>query len=298
MKVSAIIPARNEIFLAKTIDDLFAKAKGELEVVAVLDGYWPDPPLKERPGLVILHKGEAQGMREAENSATAIATGDFLLKCDAHCMFGEGYDEILKAECDYGQVVVPRRVSLEPEKWEIANTGKSPVDAHFLCWPWGGPDSRGGFHQGLHGQVWKERAYNNRDILFDDEMSSQGSCWFMRKKHFMDHLFPLDTMLYGNFIQEFQEIGLKTWLGGGACKIQKKTWYAHLHKGKTYGRMWPANRRDFSDGLIKSMYYWMNNRWAERKYDITWLVEKFWPVPTWPENWQEQLPELLKQEPK
>ena len=39
----------------------------------------------------------------------AIATGDFLMKCDAHCMFQEGYDEILKADCPDDGVLVPRR---------------------------------------------------------------------------------------------------------------------------------------------------------------------------------------------
>ena len=31
-------------------------------------------------------------------------------------------------------------------------------------------------------------------------------------------------------------------------------------------------------------WYWMNNQWEERKHDIAWLVEKFMPVPTWPED--------------
>ena len=35
---------------------------------------------------------------------------------------------------------------------------------------------------------------------------------------------------YGTFVDEPQEIGLKYWLGGGANKIIKKTWYAHLSK--------------------------------------------------------------------
>ena len=40
-KLSVIVPARNELFLNKTVDDLFAKAHGDVEVIAVLDGYWP-----------------------------------------------------------------------------------------------------------------------------------------------------------------------------------------------------------------------------------------------------------------
>ncbi|MBI2405510.1 hypothetical protein HYV21_00440 [Candidatus Microgenomates bacterium] len=92
---------------------------------------------------------------------------------------------------------------------------------------------------------------------------------------------------YGQFAQESQEIGNKTWLGGGALKINKKTWYAHLHKGKHYGRMYHFNDKEAVAGSNWSAEYWMNNRWPDRIHDIDWLVSKFWPVPTWPKNWKE-----------
>ena len=76
--VSVVIPARNERFLQNTIDDLLSKAQGEVEIVAVLDGYWPDPPLKDDPRLKIIHRGEARGMRDAINSAAAISSGEFI----------------------------------------------------------------------------------------------------------------------------------------------------------------------------------------------------------------------------
>ena len=48
-RVSVIIPSRNERFLTKTVIDLLAKAQGDIEIIAVLEGYWPDPPLPEDP---------------------------------------------------------------------------------------------------------------------------------------------------------------------------------------------------------------------------------------------------------
>ena len=30
--------------------------------------------------------------------------------------------------------------------------------------------------------------------------------------------------------------------------------------------------------------YWMNNSWHKQIHDINWLIEKFMPVPTWPED--------------
>jgi glycosyltransferase involved in cell wall biosynthesis len=283
-KVSVIIPSRNERFLSQTIADIFSKAQGDIEIIAVLDGYWPDPPMLDRPNLIVIHRSEAQGMRSGINSAAAIANGDYLMKCDAHCMFAEGWDETLKAECDVDWVVIPRRLSLDAEAWAIKDTGKAPVDYHYLCYPYMHPNE-----PGIHGCVWNERARERKDILLDDEMSSQGSCWFMSKRHFGSFLGGLSCEGYGTFVQEFQEIGLKTWLGGGQVKVNKKTWYAHLHKGKEYGRGYFISKGGMERGIRWSLDYWVNDRWAERQHDLAWLVDKFWPIPTWPADWRDQL---------
>jgi hypothetical protein len=108
----------------------------------------------------------------------------------------------------------------------------------------------------------------------------------MSRKHW-DRLGGLSTKGYGDFIQEFQEVGMKTWLGGGSVKVNKKTWYAHLHKGKTHGRGYSVNRGSWDRGKLYSADLWMNNKWPGRVRDLEWLIDKFWPVPTWPDNWRE-----------
>ena len=62
---SVIIPARNEEFLALTIDDILSNIEGDTEIIVVLDGYWPDPPLKDNPRVTIIHHTEAVGQRAA-----------------------------------------------------------------------------------------------------------------------------------------------------------------------------------------------------------------------------------------
>ena len=96
-KTSVLIPARNERFLAPTVDDLFNKAEGEIEVIVFLDGYKPDPPLQERPGLKTIHSPKPAGMRPAINACASVASGKYLMKVDAHCMFGEGFDIKMQA---------------------------------------------------------------------------------------------------------------------------------------------------------------------------------------------------------
>jgi glycosyltransferase involved in cell wall biosynthesis len=277
VRVSIVIPARNEPFLGKTVEDVLRNARGDVEVIVVLDGYWPDPTLAADPRVHIIHRGKAAGMRPAINAATAIAKGDFLMKLDAHCMMAEGFDVALAAECADDWIVVPRRYPLDPEAWCIQPSTKPPIDYHYLSYPLASEAPL----TGLHGSPWRERGKGREDVLLDDEMSSQGSCWFMSRKHW-DRLGPMEIDKYGNFIQEFQELGLKTWLGGGAVKVNKRTWYAHLHKGKTHGRGYFISKQEMDAGADFAMRYWTLDRWAERRRDLRWLIEKFAPVPTWP----------------
>lgn len=291
-KLSILIPSRCERFLPQTIDDVLAKARGDIEVVVNLDAYWPDPPLNDDPRLVVLHQPTQGGMRHGINSAARMARGDYLMKLDGHCMLDEGFDEKLKADCEDDWLVVPRRVSLDAEAWAILNTGKSPVDAHYLSWPYERPNDR---TCGLHGNVWNDRQRKRLDVLIDDEMSSQGSCWFTSRKHW-ERMGEMGAGVFeplGTFAQEFQELGGKTWLGGGRCVVNKKTWYAHLHKGRRWGTgykfggaRWDAWAQERERARRFTIDFWLRDKWTERVRDFAWLIERFWPVPGWPESWQ------------
>jgi glycosyltransferase involved in cell wall biosynthesis len=291
-KVSIIVPSRNEQFLVRTVEDLLANATGDIEVIVVLEGYWEHKlPIKDNR-LVIVHNGTPKGMRGAINAGAAVARGEFLMKCDAHCAFAEGYDAVLKAGCEEDWVVVPREYSLDAEAWKPT---KGPWDYWFLCYPnldgksdhvsAGNEGDRGG--KTLHGRRWEEKNKDPglRTKPIDDLMSAQGSCWFMHRTHF--HKLGLyDAKNYGTFGNEFQEIGLKAWLSGGRVVCNKGTWYAHLRKGKKYGRGWPLGRHD-ADRAAEFTKKWVtDSAWDERQTrPFKWLIHRFWPVPGWPEEW-------------
>ncbi len=279
-KISIIIPSRNELFLSQTVHDLLSKG-GDIEVIAVLEGYWPDPPLEEDKRLVILHRGNAMGMRKAINAAVEIARSEWLMKCDAHCMFGEGYDEILQADCEDNWIVIPRRYSLDAENWKPAD--KECIDAMHYFYPYCHPDDLG-----LHGRPWMQRSRERKEILIDEDVTFQGSCWFMHRNHW-NRIGPMSEIGYETFQGEPQEIGLRTQLGPWEGKIirNKKTWYAHLHKGKTYGRMYHMSQSERTRGNAYSFDFWWNNRWEQRTHDLEWLIDKFPPMPGWPDNWKE-----------
>lgn len=293
--LSVIIPSRSPQYLQETINDLLAKAEGEIEVIVVLDGHWPDPPIKDDKRVKIIHHGTQhnnKGMRASINAGVAISKGEFIMKTDEHTMFGQGYDKILAADCDEQTVVIPRRYRLDPDEWKIIEDGRIHIDYMFLAYPY-----QRAFDEtcGLHGEIWnaKTAELDKPEFLIDDVMSCQGSCYFMSRKHW-DWLGGLDEATYGSFTQEAQEIGNKTWLGGRRMIVNKKTWYAHMHKGKR-GKGYGFSREQYKvfmaekeRGRLFCIDYWINNRWKDRVHDFEWLIEKFKP-PGWPENWKEQI---------
>lgn len=313
-KVSVIIPSRNgQPFLQKTIDELLTKAEGDIEIIVVCDGMWPVPSLNDHPKVTILHHGtvhNSMGMREGINRGIAIAQGEYIMKIDEHCMVDRGYDTKLKADCDSDWVVIPRRFRLDAESWTIQEYdldpdglfipqpgARPPVDYMYLAYPYERPFDK---TCGLHGAEWKERAKDRADIQIDDTMSWQGSCYFTTKKFWDEVIGRLDTESYGTFTQEAQEIGNKTWLSGGRLVVNKKTWYAHMHKGKKgkgYGfsnEQYKQHMEGTEKGRRFCIDYWTTDKhlidhpnWKPFSY----LMEKFWPVPTWPENWQTKIVE-------
>jgi glycosyltransferase involved in cell wall biosynthesis len=292
--VSVLIPARTEMFLYKTTKDLLAKARGPIEILISLDGYWIEPKeIVDDPRVIYLHYGSPRGMRNGINQAAIASHGEFLMKSDAHCMYDEGFDLKLKAGvATYTErtdntdawIVIPRRLRLDAENWCIQqeDSWKPPVDYEYLSSP---------ADAGVKGNIWNERTQSRKDkseFHIDENLSFQGSCWFMTRNHYLNRLGGMSEEGYGNFVREAQEIGLKTWLGGGKIFTNKNTWYAHLHKGNKYGRGYYIDKFKMIDGNKYCDDFWFNNRWTEAKHDMAWLIERFMPVPTW-------TPELIEQ---
>jgi glycosyltransferase involved in cell wall biosynthesis len=275
--ISVVIPSRQELYLNNTVQDILAKAKGDTEIIVVLDGYWPSVMPVDDKRVIIIHRGVAHGMRSAINSGVAIAKGKYILKCDAHCMFDYGFDTELANHCENNWIVVPRRKRLDAENWKLQDVNKPDVDYMYLSYPYS--LDRNGNQIGLHGVIWDElnKTPELKDKKIDDLMTSQGSCWFMPRYYYYE-LELLDEINYGAFWSEFQEIGLKCWLSGGQVKVNKNTWYAHLHK-KFRGYSLEASSSDAEKYVMK----WMNFKeaWAKQTLPIEWLIHEFNP-PRWP----------------
>src|SRR3990167_310606 len=278
--ISIVIPSRNEKYLNRTIQEILEKAEGEIEIIVNLDGYWPDPIIGD-DRVVYIHKGKSEGMRPGINSAVAIAKGEYIMKIDAHCMLDQGFDVKLAADCEPNWVVVPRRKRLDAENWQIQDVGKPDVDFEYLSFP-DNPKDFGG--PGLNGRIWTERALARKDVLIDDNISFQGSCWFMSRDFFYK-LELMDHISYGPFWNEAQEIGLKALSIGGRVVTNKKTWYAHLHKGKKEGRGYSMSGEWLTTGATHTKKWMIDQAWDKQTIPFEKIIEKFMPMPGWPENW-------------
>jgi glycosyltransferase involved in cell wall biosynthesis len=281
-KVSVIIPARNEPYLQQTVNEVFSKAVGDVETIVVLDGQENNPyPIKLPRNLLVIQFFQPQGMRSSINAGAEAATGKYLMKLDAHCALSEGYDEILQAGLDDDWVVVPRFYTLNAEEWKWQD-GRF-CDYYYLSCPM---TDRKQFRFSTGGYWW-ERTQERLDIFVDDAMIFHGSCWMMSAEHFW-RIGPLDNA-YGTHGMEPQEICFKTWLGpwNGRVMVNKRAWNAHMHKGRQRPRGYHMGKTETFNSYDYCARYWMANSWPQQAKPLEWLIDKFSPVPTWPENWRE-----------
>jgi hypothetical protein len=283
--LSVVIPNRNCQFTAKTIEDVLKNAGCDVEVIVNIDEEWPDPMVFDER-VHYIHASAPVGLRQAVNNCVAMAKAKYFLKTDDHCAFGPDFGKILIENHQDNWVQIPRRYALDAENWKIEERtdNKYPVDYMYLDFPRKGKDH----DDGMHGVPWKR----DRTEEIDDAPSMQGSCYFMTKDYFNNFLHGLSEVGYGQFAQESQEIGFKTWLGGGALKVNKKTWYAHLHKGNKYGRMY-----HFPGGTVEasgwSASHWLNNEEPGMVHKFEWLIDEMFPgMPSWDPNWKDQIKEM------
>lgn len=304
--LSIAIPSRQERFLNNTIKDVLEKATGNIEVFPILDGYdLPEEQLIKDPRVKYLRipigNGETH-KRHGVNIMVDICQGEYVASLDAHCMMAKGFDEQLVKDHQPNWVQVPRRHRLDAENWCIQeqSDNRPPIDYEYLMFPLryhpfsGSSKNRGprepksDYHPALHGFKWDTRTLERWDVPIDDTMTIQGSFWFMTKDWFRETgLMQIDG--FTGWGQEGEEISFKTWLSGGKVMTNKNTWYAHLHKGPKYGRMYWMSKDSMRKCNKYSYDFFVNNRWNKRIYDFEWLIQKFWPLPNWPLDWKEQL---------
>ena len=297
-RVSIVIPSRNEAHLQKTVVDLLSKAAGDVEILVMLEGLpWPDPPLPDDPRVRVLFSEVPRGMRPCINLGAEAATGEWLMKADAHIAIQDGYDEVLKADCDRDWLVVPTRDSLDADRWVPV---RRDFNYSILTYPYLGATMYGeGFHAVTLGGALNRAVNKQREHLpIDDILSAQGSLWFTPTEYFRSFP-PLDHETF-YFYQEAQCVMMRVLASGGRCVVNKRTRYQHWHKGKESrgadgrpGRGFYLDVRKKRLAESRMVQKILTNDWPRMTRTFTEIIEQHWwlisqvtdPRYAWPSDW-------------
>lgn len=296
-KVSIIIPARGEKLenLQRTIDSIYYNATGNIEIIVGFNG----TDVLIDSFIKYVSFPENIGIKGNINTLALTATGKYLFKLDAHCSVGKGFDEILKADMQDDWVVTPRfKIIKDDWSTQLKDGEEEFYDYFYLSCPF--TDKKGlRFKAGGH---WPERTkerfgdeFWSRGIAdptpwpthIDETPQIHGSGWFMTKDRFFElGGFPLQDP-YGHG-QEPLWIALNNWVEGGKTMVNKNTWYAHLHQDSKQ-RGYPENKEETERTYNVTADYWLKHPKFE------WFVDKFMPMPTWPDNWKQLLEDYRKE---
>lgn len=309
--LSILIPARNEMFLARTIEDILEHIEADTEVIAVLDGEWADPPIPQNERVNVIKLTKNIGQRAATNLAAKLSKAKYVMKVDAHCSFEKGFDtKMLEAFKKTGDNVtmVPVMRNLwafdwkcyhcgwkkyqgpTPEKCE--DCGKSDKIRRKMIWVGkSNPQSTSYcFDSTPHFQYfneWKRNPSYQKDKEekgLTETMSLQGSCWMLTRDKYWE-LNVCDEK-FGSWGSQGIEVAVKTWLSGGQVLVNHNTWYAHMFRtqGGDFSFPYKISNSDQKKAQEHARDLFFNNKWEKQIHPLSWLIEKFWPVKGWAEE--------------
>lgn len=319
--LSIIIPAREEMFLGKTIENILENMEGNTEVIAILDGYWPDPPIADDKRVTVVHHVESIGQRAATNEGAKISQAKYIMKIDAHCAVDKGFDVKLMADCQPDWTMVPMMYNLHAFNWRCLNCGKQtyqgvkPVQCKefievpwlkekgkcegkefemIMVWEprWNRKTISWRFDKDMHFQYWKKhrkRPEAKGDLI--ETMSFIGACMLMERERFWE-LEGCDEA-HGSWGQFGTEWACKSWLSGGKLVTSKKTWFGHMFRTGNFKGFFEGHGGSFpynisGNAMERARQYskdlWLNNKWDKAIHPLSWLVDRFKPVPGWHEG--------------
>lgn len=296
--LSVLIPARNELFLSLTIADVLANSRCDTEVIAVLDGQWPIEgyEVKDDPRVHLIYHSESIGQRAATNEAARMASGKYVMKLDAHCAMAPGFDEVLLADMQDDWTMVPVMRNLHVFDWVCPNGHRryqgpsgpceecgqvTKMDVVWIAKP--SPQSTAYcFDAEPHFQYhneFKKRPEGQGDIT--ETMSLQGSCFLMTRERYFD--LNVCDEAWGTWGSQGIEVACKSWLSGGRVVCNHKTWYAHCFRtqGGDFGFPYRLTGKQVRHAKRMAQEQFFLGKWERAIKPLSWLVEKFWPVPGW-----------------
>lgn len=310
--LSVLIPARNEQFLALTVESLLKNIRGKTEIIIVLDGEWADPGIPDDERVTVVYHPESVGQRAATNDAAKLSKAKYVMKLDAHCTVDEGFDVKMIEAMQDNYTMVPAMYNLHAFNWKCkkcGNTWYQGPTPRYCCkdregklknnrcnsqefervMVWKPRENRKSyffrFDKTLHFQYWgafKDRPEAQGDIA--ETMSLQGSCFMLTRDKYWE--LKICDEEFGSWGQQGVEVAVKTWLSGGRVVVNKKTWYSHMFRtqGGDFGFPYPLSGRQVDHARKYSRELLQGDKWEKAIHPFSWLLEKFYPIPDWHEG--------------
>lgn len=297
-ELSILIPSRNEIFLARTIQDILEHAEGDTDVVAVLDGAWAEPPVPDHSRVRLIYHTQSIGQRAACNEAARLSTAKYVMKVDAHCAFEQGFDVKMIADMQDDWTMVPLMRNLWAFDWVCKNGHRQYQSAGKQCKEckedgeidivWiakKSPTSKSYcFDSTPHFQYlgeFNKRPEGQGDIT--ETMSLQGSCFMMTRERYFE--LGMNDERFGSWGTQGAEIAMRTWLSGGKVMCNSKTFYAHMFRSSgTFGFPYSISGKQVEKAKKGVRELFFENKWEKQIHPLSWLVKRFWPVKGWTQD--------------
>ena len=291
-----------------TVEDVLAHSSEDTECIAILDGYWCDPPLVQHPRLQVIHVGEAIGQRSATNLGVQVSRAKYVMKLDAHCGTDDGFDVKLMEKMQPDMTMIPAMHRFKVFDWHCNGCGEREEQGTkpLACKACQGTDFSKvlvwqprfqypatvswRFDRELHFQYW--RAYTKTERFKQqalsgivETMSCIGCCFLMERERFWQ-LGGMDEE-HGSWGQYGTELACKAWLSGGRLVTHVNTWIAHLFRTGNFGKNgasswpYPISQREIDKAREHSRTLWLKDKWPLATRKLSWLIDHFKPVPGW-----------------
>jgi len=228
--LSVLVPARNEMFLARTIKDLLSNIEGNTEIIVGLDGEWANPPIDDDPRVTLVFYPKSIGQRALTNRLCELSEAKYIIKVDAHCAFDKGFDVKMMIEMKDNWTMVPVMRNLHAFNWVCENGHTRYQGPSGSCKKCGketkkdivwiskqSPQSKSYcFDPDPHFQYfgdWMKRP-KIKEILkkghLTETMSLQGSFFMCTRNKYWE--LKLSDERFGSWGSQGIEVAVKTWL--------------------------------------------------------------------------------------
>lgn len=302
-KLSFLIPARNEMWLARTVQDLLDHTSDQSEIIVGIDSEHAGDPVPEHPRVTVLRTHIPIGQRAMTKQLGRLSKAKYICKADAHTSYDQDWDvKMLKAFEETGDDVTMVSVmrNLHVFDWVCKNGHRryqspsgpctecgEPTERDVVWFPKPNPASTSyRFDTELHFQYFREwkRSKTYKEQLktgLTDTMSLQGSLFMMTRDRYFD--LDMDDEAFGSWGAQGSTIACKTWLSGGRCVVNHNTWYAHLFRtqGGDFSFPYKQDNKQVEQARERSRRLFLDNTWEHQTLPLSWLVDKFEPVPDW-----------------